>query len=68
MSVSERSSLWPQSVPGWQLLCERLSPASWAVVGLGVGKMALCCAVACCADYCCSGPSVDSAAVFAGQK
>ena len=68
-SVSERSSLWPQSVPGWQLSCERLPPASWAAVGLSVGNMALCRAVACCVEYCCSGPSVDSAAaVFASRK
>ena len=42
--------MWPQSVPGWQPSCERLPPASWAVVGLGVGMMALCCAVACCVE------------------
>ena len=42
-SVSEQSSLWPQIVPGWQPSYERLPPASWAVVGLGAGMMALCC-------------------------
>ena len=68
-SVSEQSSLWPQSVPGWQPSCERLPPASWAVVGMVVGMMALCCAVVCCVEYSCSGPSINnSAAVFASRK
>ena len=43
--VSDQSSLWPGSVPGWQPSRERLPPASWAEVGLGVGMMALSCAV-----------------------
>ena len=67
-SVSEQRSLWPQSVPGWQPSCERLPPASWAVVGLGVGMMALCCAVVCCAEYSCSCPSINLAAVFPAGK
>ena len=67
-SVSERSSLWPQSVPGWRI-CERLPPGSWAVVGLGVRKMALCCAVACCVEYCCNVvprnlPAGNSSAIY----
>ena len=52
-SVSEQSSLWPQSVPGWEPSCERLPPASWAVVESGVGMMALCCAAWCCLCYYC---------------
>ena len=61
-------ALWPQSVPGWLPSCERLPPASWAVVGLGVEKMASFCAVECCAEYSCSGPSMNSAAVFTSRK
>ena len=66
--VRAKLSLWPQSVPGWQPSCERLPPASWAVVGLGVGMMDLCCAVVCCVEYNYSGPSNNSAAVFASRK
>ena len=66
--VSEQRSLWPHSVPNWQPSCQRLPPASWALVGLGVGMMALCCVVLCCAvlccvEYSCSGPSVNSAGI-----
>ena len=62
-SVSEQSFLRPQSVPGRQPSCERLPPARWAVVGLGVGMMALCCAVVCCVEYGCSGPSINTTLV-----
>ena len=47
-ACQSKRSLWPQSVPGWQPSFERLPSASWAVVGLGVEMMALCCAVVCC--------------------
>ena len=68
-SVSEQGSMWPQSVPGWQPSCERLPPASWAVVGLGVGMMALCCAVVWCVEYSCNVPLLlVPAAVFASLK
>ena len=51
-NVSEQSFLWSHSVPGGQPSRERLPPTSWAVVGLGVGMMALRCAVLCCAVLC----------------
>ena len=66
--MSERNSLWPQSVPGCQPPCERLPPASWAVVWLGVGMVALCCAVWSCVEFGCSDPSISCAAVFASRK
>ena len=67
-SVSEQSSPWPQSLPGWQPSCERLPPASWPVVGLGCGMMALCCAAIYCVVYRCGGPSINCAAVFCQQE
>ena len=49
--------------------CERLPPAGWAVVGLGVGMMALCYVVLCCVEYSCSRPYINnSAVVFASRK
>ena len=62
-SVSEQIYLRPQNVRGWQPSCQRLPPASWDVVRLGVGMMALCCAVLCCVEYSCSGPSINIAGI-----
>ena len=45
----QSKGLCGHSVPGWQPSCQRLVPVSWSLVGLGVGMMALCCAVLCCA-------------------
>ena len=65
--VSDQSSLWPGSVPGWQPSRERLPPASWAEVGLGVGMMALSCAVVCWVEYSYSGPPIDTPVVLASR-
>ena len=65
--MSEQRSLWPQSLLGWQASCERLPPASRAVVEQAVWMVALCCAVVCCVIYSCSGPSINNAAVFASR-
>lgn len=40
----QTKALWAQSATGWHPSCERLPPASWAVVRSGVGMIALCCA------------------------
>ena len=40
-------ALHGRSVPAWQPSSQRSPPASWAVVGSGVGMMALCCVVLC---------------------
>ena len=68
MSIARRAcqskTLCGRSVPDWQPSCERLPPAGWAVVALGVGMMALCCAVVSCVEFSCSGPTINSAGVF----
>ena len=72
MSIARRAcqskTLCGRSVPDWQPSCERLPPAGWAVVALGVGMMALCCAVVSCVEFRYSGPSINSAAVFVSRK